>query len=295
MINYLDIKIPELENKFEIQKFRLCEKVGGEIAHGEMLLTFMRDNLTTDIYEMTVTISDKSGYQLKFPIYAYDVVYNITSLGVKFICSKPDFIKVNQVKSHESVIQAINANWDQNFEYNGSDIQCSIHQRSETGYQLVNKLIRGLKFHSIYGFRCDSVFVREIDNNFDYISEEPEAAIQTNSIHINKSKVSELEVVTEDIGVCTSVSYSRNFKQCRTEYKELLSNYYSNEAFLRVFGSTQVDATYNKLLPEMIVGNIVKVPFKDTDYENFIIFDRVFDWELNGGVSNKLKLIGYEW
>ena len=292
----INICIKELESIYELRSFRLHEEVGGKIAYGEFLVSFSQENARSDFYELTIDISNDSGYSLSITAYAYEIKYNILSMEIKFICAQPDFIKTNLVKSYTSVLDAINSNWSGNFDYpSGADIQCDIHQRSQTGYQLVSNLIKCLRFKSAYGFRCDELFIRDLNDNFDFDIGEQGLSVQLDGISISKSKIKDLSPISEDLDINTSISYSRSFKQVRTEYTELVKNYFINNALIKTLGSYKIPIKYSRFDPQMKIGNILKYQLKDLNFNRFLVYSKDMNWTRGLGITTVIELIGYDW
>jgi hypothetical protein len=291
----INISLGDLDEIYELLEFHLHEEIGGKISSGEFIATFKVSNLDTEFYELSIELFDDSGMKQKFDAYAYNVSYIDSNIKVKFICSKPEFIKDNIVKSYPTVLSAINGNWSGEFNYSGSDIECDIHQRSESGYQLVSKLLRCIRYKSVYGFRCDSIFVRDLDNNYDFDLDDSGISINITPININKSKVKDLEVLVEDIGVCNSISYSKIFTQVFEEYKDLMTNYLVNESLMRVKGSSSIVVNYSKFEPKLQVGNVIKYTLKDFNYDTFMVYSKDINWDQTKGLNTQIKLSGYDW
>jgi hypothetical protein len=292
----IDIKVQELDSDFEIRTFVLREVVGGKIAEGEFSVSFKHENSRINFLDLTIVISDDTGYSVTINAYAYDIKYEILSMTIKFICAPREFIRENIVKSYDSVLKAINANWTGNFDYKpGTDIVIDVHQRMQTGYQLVANLIKVLRNKAAYGFRCDELFVRDLDDNFDFDLGEQGIAVQTNGINISKSKVKDLEVKSEALDVNSSVTYSKVFRQVMNDYVEPLSNYFINNSLFKILGAYKIPVKYTRFEPAMKIGHLLKYQLQDINFNKWVIFSKTTNWVRGQGVSTTLELMGYDW
>lgn len=293
----LNIEIPGITDNYQISGFVLKEELGGKIAEGSISVTVVdRSSENIDISDIKVSLSDQSGFKLTFDAYVYEVNYSSDGIKFSFICSTKEFIRGIKVKSYKSVLQAIHSNWNGKFECpSGSDVECNIHQRSESGYQLVSKLIKCLRYNSAYGFRCDGIIISDLDSNIDLDLGDQGFSVTSSSMTFPRSKVKDLEIKTEEIGVCSSVSYSKAFKQVKTEYVELYRNYLKNKSIFQVGGSYRVPIQYARFMPNISIGNKIKHKLSGMEVRRYIVYRKVTSWSPSTGVICNLELMGYDW
>lgn len=293
----LNIEVKGITDTFQLSGFILKEELGGKLAEGSISVTVVdRSSENIDISDIKVSLSDHSGFKLTFDAYVYEVNYSPDGIKFSFVCSTKNFTREIKVKSYKSIIKAIKSNWNGKIEYPaGSDVECSIHQRSETGYQLVSKMIKCLRYNAAYGFRCDGIIICDLDNNMDLDLGEQGLSITTSSLTLPRSKIKDLEVKTEEIGVCSSVSYSKAFKQVRTEYVEMYRNYLKNNSIFQVGGAYRVAIQYARSMPNINIGQKVKHKLNKMENRRYIVSKKLTSWSPSTGVVCNLELMGYDW
>jgi hypothetical protein len=298
----LQIDIKGLTDKYDLEEFKTYESLGGDIAEGE--LTYKgggNKELKCDYEVLDISISDTEGKIKSYKAYVYDLNRFVNSNVLKFICAPKDFITKVVTKSYKSVLQAIKANWNGELDTipkSMPDITCDIHQRNETGYKLVQKLIKGLRYNSVYGFRCDSIVIRELKfvENYDYYQDvKPKKfPIHTDNIDLNKSKFSEIEPKNEDIGVATSIVYSQQFYQIRSNYKNFYLNMIHNVKVIDLNANLdyfKFTVTISRFDPKYRLGRIIQGTFRDINGTQFLISRVNFSWNRAHGPVTELELM----
>lgn len=164
---------PWMKYGYTSNKIHLVESLGGEIAKGEMELTFPKIDESLELITKERTgelfIKDKKsdGVSYTIPIFIYERDYFKNILRIKFFCIKDykfftDRISVEYKDITEAITKLYPGNVDIRTE---SDINnnITIYQNDETNYSLCKRLAYSYKKNSIFSFGFEGFMLKDLE------------------------------------------------------------------------------------------------------------------------------------
>ena len=174
---FIDIE-PWFSWGFRIVNLKLHEELGGELAYGDLNLTFVGDQdclkLMTDQYTGRITISQKNNSDIEDILYKLDFFiisrsFEKNSIRLNFVCISDKKFFTDLVSTrYSNISEALNLLYPSN-DYMKVDIRCKsdlnndtpLVQFSETNQSFCTKLAYSYKKDSIFAFGFDGFFIKE--------------------------------------------------------------------------------------------------------------------------------------
>lgn len=262
---FIDIE-PWFSWGFRFINLKLHEELGGELAHGELNLTFVGDQdclkLMTDQYTGRITISQRNNSDVEDTLYKLDFFitgrsFEKNSILLNFVCisDKKFFTELKSIKFN-NISDALNLSYPAN-EYMKIDIRCDsdlnndipIIQFSETDQSFCTKLAYSYKKDSIFAFGFDGFFIKERfgKNNSKGKNETENTSINViNGMDTGRKKSIlipydsilfedvndpwEIQKIPYNIQNLRTLKLFDNYSIIGTSYQSLMSNYMYNIA-----------------------------------------------------------------
>lgn len=166
---------PWMEYGFMANRIHLFESLGGEIARGEMQLTFpIADEslkLVTEEKTGELFIEDQkdNGINYKIPVYIYERDYYKNILNIKFYCIKDYKFFVDRIsveyKDINEAITKLYPGYPETVDIRTeSDINnnITIYQNDETNYSLCKRLAYSYKKNSVFSFGLEGFMLKDL-------------------------------------------------------------------------------------------------------------------------------------
>ena len=184
------------DHKFRITRLQMCEKLGGEIAHGEIDLFHTDERgssvLITEQNTGTITFTDEKpgGLTYTVDIYITEREFYRNVVNLKFVCI-PDiefYTKRITTYYYKSIplkdkIRALYPG-KVDFRDNDPDVpDITIFQNCETNYELCRRLCYSFKDKTIFTFGWDGLILKEICGLKDHEGNvEPKLELEANRL-----------------------------------------------------------------------------------------------------------------
>lgn len=312
---------PWTNKNFKINKLHMIEKVGGELAHGEISMVFDGSDETlkfiTDQKDGVLKIENtKSGGNCyEIPVFIISRSYYKNFLTINFICiPKQEFYTVPHTIDFDDITDAIN------YLYPGTkDIQVKsdvnndikIYQAYETDYTMCTKLALSLKKDIIMAYSWEGLVIKELyKNNNEKIGVIGDQLMYPTSAYLlnynildnnppyNPREKENSEESDEEAVNCEALINFNDYSIFKTQYNTLYYNYNYNKnlmesklnSTLKITGTDMPGYKIGDTLIYKSATEEVKIPFSE-----YIVASNELFFAVEGSDERSPYGFNFEW